>query len=99
MCITQYNLALDLGTSKSLISQYERGETTPSFAKIFNLATILKTTPEYLQYGIVNGNGDEQAARINLLISSLKNENNKDYVFSMEKNGSMDFRKRRLAEL
>lgn len=78
---SQDNLALDMGTSKALISQYERGKSKAPIDKLEKLAEILHTTPEYLQYGIMPDNDDKRMNRLNMLINSLDDESDKDYVF------------------
>ncbi len=75
---SQDNLALDMNSSKSLISQYERGVTNPSLEKIELIADLLDTTPEYLQYGVTSvENRDKRLNQIIIWFESLRDESDK----------------------
>ena len=84
---SQDNLADELDTTKSLISQYERGKVNPSPSKIEEMAVLLKTTPEYLQFGVANSAvTDKRLNQIIIWYTSIEDETQKDYLYANMEN-------------
>lgn len=57
--ITQDGLAKYLGVSRTAITQWEKGLTMPSFEKTLIMARVLRTTPEFIAFG-VEGRGKKE---------------------------------------
>jgi transcriptional regulator with XRE-family HTH domain len=50
--LSQEELAVTVGVSPQSIQQWESGKTNPRHTRMRKLATVLKTSPHFLQFGI-----------------------------------------------
>ena len=76
--LTQKQLALQLGLSKSVVSSYENGFRYPSFDVLIKIASVFSTTTDYL-LGVghdelldVSGLSDEDKQMLVNLVNRLK---------------------------
>ncbi len=76
--LTQKQLALQLGLSKSIVSSYENGFRYPSFDVLIKIASVFGTTTDYL-LGVshgelldVSGLSEDDKQMVLLLINRLR---------------------------
>ena len=76
--LTQKQLALQLGLSKSVVSSYENGFRYPSFDVLIKIASVFSTTTDYL-LGVghdelldISGLSDEDKQMLVSLVNRLK---------------------------
>ena len=55
--LSQEELAVSVGVTGQSIQQWESGKTTPRHTRMRKLATVLKTSPHFLQFGIGSKEG------------------------------------------
>lgn len=81
--LTQQQLATRLGVQKSVVSNYESGERTPSTDVLIKLARVFHTTIDYLldvkreRIIDVSGLSESDIAAVTAVVEALKNKNEK----------------------